>query len=203
MAALVTSILGLVPVALGLSIAALVRMKSQAQKGLGLVIGALSVCGAWAALATLFVVVGVLGGWDYKSIGSISEVASAEVGTCLNADPPSVEDCASSHDLEVFFAPTLPDPVWPGTGDVASEADALCEEAFEPYVGTSYSSSDLDYEFYAPTEAEWAAGKHKVVCVITLSGDDLVGSVHGSGNSLQPGAPDQLESFIPAPSVSI
>jgi hypothetical protein len=71
--------------------------------------------------------------------------------------------------------------VWPGESDVAYAADTLCEEAFEGYVGTSYDDSELDFEFYAPTEGEWSAGKHQVVCVITAPDTILDESVKGTG----------------------
>jgi hypothetical protein len=178
----VTSILALLPVALALVIAAVVRMRRRDEKGWGLVYGALSVTLAWTALASLFLVVGLSGGFDYDSRGNLAQVASTEVGTCLQEHPAEVADCSTDHDLEVYFSPTIPDPVWPGTGDLASYADTLCDEAFEGYVGTSYMSSDYDYDFYAPTKAEWQSGKHKVVCVITPADAYLNGSVKGSGD---------------------
>ncbi|HUR52473.1 MAG TPA: septum formation family protein [Mycobacteriales bacterium] len=180
-AALVTAVIALVPLALVLSIAALVRMKNREQRGTGLVLGALSVAAGWSALVALFLVVGVLGGYDPHSRGRLAVLPATKVGTCLDAGLRAVEDCSVTHDLEVFFSPTLPNPVWPGTSDVGYAADSLCEEAFKGYVGTSYQDSELDYEFYAPTEAEWGDGKHQVVCVITPAGDSLVGSVKGSG----------------------
>jgi hypothetical protein len=180
-AALVTAIVALVPVALVLSIVALARIKTREQSGTGLVYGALAVSGAWSLLVTLFFVVGVLGGYDPHSRGTLSVLPTTSVGTCLDSGLRALEECSTPHDLEVYFSPTLPDPVWPGTGDVGYAADSLCEEAFEGYVGTSYGDSKLDYDFYAPTESEWQAGRHQVVCVITPSGDSLTGSVKGSG----------------------
>ena len=181
-AALVTAVVALVPVALGLSIAALVRIRRRDQGGTGLVIGALSVCAGWTLIVSLFFLVGILGGYDPDSRGSLAEVASTHVSACLNEDPPAVTECSASHDLEVYFAPTLPNPVWPGTTDVAYEADELCDQAFEGYVGTPYDSSELDFAFYAPTESEWAQGKHQVVCVITPGDTTLDGSVKGSSS---------------------
>jgi hypothetical protein len=178
--ALVTAVLALVPVALVLSIAALVRMRHREQRGTGLVYAALAVCAGWAFLIILVIVIGVAGGFDPHSRGSVSAVPVVDVGTCLDGGL-NATDCSTEHDLEVFFSPTLPDPVWPGTGDVANAADSLCNEAFAGYVGTSVDNSDLGYDFYAPTESDWRAGKHQIACVITPSGDTLTGSVKGSG----------------------
>jgi hypothetical protein len=181
-AALVTSILALLPLALALVIAAVVRMRRRDERGWGLLYGALSVTLAWTTLVCLLLGVGLSGGFDYDSRGGLAQVASTEVGTCLQEDPAEVADCSTDHDLEVYFSPTIPDPVWPGAGDLASYADTLCDEAFAGYVGTSYTSSDYDYDYYAPTKAEWQSGKHTVVCVITPAGDYLNGSVKGSGD---------------------
>jgi len=175
----VTAVVALVPVALVLSIAALVRMRHREQRGTGLVYAALAVCAGWALLISLVIVVGVAGGFDPHSRGSVSALPVAEEGTCLDGGL-NATDCSTPHDLEVYFSPTLPDPVWPGKGDVANAADALCNEAFAGYVGTSVDSSDLGYDFYAPTESDWRAGKHRIACVITPSGDSLTGSVKGS-----------------------
>jgi hypothetical protein len=180
-AALVTSILVLVPVALGLVVAAVVGLRRKDQRGWGLVYAAVSVCLGWTLLAALFFAIGFAGGWDYHAHGTLAEVASTEVGTCLDEDPPAVTDCSQAHDFEVFFAPRLPDPVWPGTADLADEADTLCYEAFDGYVGGSYDYSDYDYTFYAPSKSEWLSGKHTVVCVLTGE-DELVGSAKGSGD---------------------
>lgn len=178
--ALVTSVVALVPVALVMSVVALVRIKRRDQGGTGLVYAALAACGVWSMFVSVAILVGLLGGFDAHSRGSVSVLPVTEPGTCLDGGL-RAQDCSTEHDLELYFSPTLPDPVWPGTSDVANAADTLCKEAFEGYVGRSYDTSDLDYDFYAPTESDWRAGKHQVACVITPSGDSLTGSVKGSG----------------------
>lgn len=178
--ALVTAVVALVPVALVMSLVALVRIKRHDQGGTGLVYGALAVCGGWSLFVSIAMLVGILGGFDAHARGSISVLPATEPGTCLDGGL-RVQDCSTDHDLEVYFSPTLPDPVWPGKGDVANAADTLCKEGFKGYVGTSCDSSQLGYDFYAPTESDWRAGKHQVACVITPSGDSLHGSVKGTG----------------------
>jgi hypothetical protein len=180
-ASLVTSILLLPPVGLALAIAAIARLRKSDEQGWGLVYGALAVCLGWLALVVLFLAVGFSGGFDYHSRGPLAHVALAETGTCLQEDPPKAVECSTAHDFEIYFTAVLPDPVWPGSADLAAYADTLCDEAFEGYVGSSVSSSDYGYDFYAPTRKEWDGGKHNVVCVVTTSKDFLTGSVKGSG----------------------
>ena len=65
-----------------------------------------------------------------------------------------------------------------GTIHLRLFADQLCQDAFKPYVGKSYLTSDYGYGFYAPTRAEWDGGRHQVVCVVTS--DETVGSAKGT-----------------------
>jgi hypothetical protein len=61
-------------------------------------------------------------------------------------------------------------------------ADEACYDAFEPYVGSSWEWSDLDYGYFLPDQGEWTAGEHRVVCVVLPGTEDaLHGSVQGSG----------------------
>jgi hypothetical protein len=181
-AALVTGIIALIPVAIGLGIAALVQIRRRNDSGTGLAIGGLVAAGIWTLLIGVFVTAGLFGAFDYNREGDLADVASQEVGTCLNESPPAIADCSTPHDLEIFYTDSLTDSTWPGKGDVDSEADDLCYNEFEDYVGTSYESSDYDYTFYAPSKTEWSSGQRTVVCVITPAGRSLTGSVKGSGN---------------------
>jgi hypothetical protein len=181
-AALVTGLVGLVPIAIGLGIAALVQISRRGHRGTGLAVGGMCAAGVWTVLIGLFLVAGFSGTFDYSREGDLADVASTTVGACLDEHPPVVTDCSTPHDLEVYYAPPLRASYWPGEEDVDSQADDLCYEAFDDYVGTSYDWSDYDYTFFAPSETEWLEGRHLAVCVITPLDDHLTGSVKGSGD---------------------
>ena len=183
-AALVTGILALVPVAIGLAIGALVQIRRRDEAGKGLAIGGLAAAGVWTLLLVAVIAAGVSGAFDvYPREGDLSEIASTEVGTCLQADPPQVSDCSTPHDYEVYFTAPLPGTRWQGEEDIDSTADDICYDTFDDYVGTSYDSSSYDYTFFAPSRGEWSKGRHEIVCVVVAYDDDyLTGSVKDSGD---------------------
>ena len=178
-ASLVTGVVALVPIAIGLGVAAIVQIKRRGETGIGLAIGGFIAAGVWTLLIGAFVIAGLSGAFDYERSGNLADIASTEVGSCLNDDPPLVTDCAAPHDFEVYYSAAIPEPSWPGVDDLDSAADDICYDEFEGYVGESYEDSGYDYTFFAPSRSEWSAGRHTVVCVITPEGRYLTGSVKG------------------------
>jgi hypothetical protein len=163
----------------GLALAALPRIRRRDETGTGLAIGGILASGVWTLLAALVVVLALT--LSYGREGDLGDVASEQVGVCLDEDPMQVTDCSTPHDLEVYYSAALPLTDWPGSGDVDDAGDDVCYQAFEDYVGISWDDSDLDYTFFAPSRTEWNAGRHEVVCVILPSEEHLVGSVKGTG----------------------
>lgn len=181
-AALVTGIVGLFPVAIGLGIAALVQIRRRGDVGTGLAVGGLVASGIWMLIGALIAVAVMSGSLLYSREGDLSDIASREVGTCVNDDPDQVADCASRHGLEIYAVTELPPYAWPGEEEIDTEADDFCYAVFEGYVGASYEDSEYEYGFYAPSESEWDKGLHTAVCVVIPAGRYLTGSVKGSGN---------------------
>jgi hypothetical protein len=180
-AALVTGIIGLVPIAIGLGIAALVQIKKRGEGGRGLAIGGIGASGAWVLLLGLLFSFSGVDGFGYSRQGDLAEVASTQVGDCLTADPSGVIDCSTPHDFEIYYTGDIPRADWPGTSKVDDIAKDICFDTFDDYVGTPYYDSEYDYTFYAPSEVEWGGGLRTVVCVVTPAGEYLTGSVKGSG----------------------
>lgn len=129
--------------------------------------------------------------------GAITEsgglgVFQAKVGDCINFPGDnstegiveSVEGvpCDSPHEEEVFhqFRSAL-GPGWPGDDALAEESSQRCYDAFEPYVGRSYQSSDLDFYYWIPTETGWEQGDYEVTCLaFQMEGLNLVSTVRNS-----------------------
>ncbi|MGB8649359.1 MAG: septum formation family protein [Mycobacteriales bacterium] len=184
-AALVTGILGLVPVALGAGITALVQVRRRGQAGWGMAIAGLVLAGLWTVVIALAVAAVVLGSDSGGALGRVADAGSTSVGSCLQSPTgdgsvSTLVDCTESHDGEVYFVQDLGPTGWPGYSEVDKRADDACLGAFEDYVGTSYDSSDDDYGYFAPDEGEWASGEHRVVCVV-LTPDPVHESVRDSG----------------------
>jgi hypothetical protein len=91
--------------------------------------------------------------------------------------------CSVPHRHEVFGltdvagAPTAP---FPGPDDLETEAEDLCDAAFEAYVGIDFNRSEYGYLYYTPTESTWAGGDRTVMCVIDAESEPLTGSVRGT-----------------------
>lgn len=63
-------------------------------------------------------------------------------------------------------------------------ADDLCFESFESYVGAAYEESELDFNYYVPTEDSWAAGDRVVTCVLLdYDGEQLTEPCRVRGDS--------------------
>ena len=185
---LVTSIIGLVPVAVVCGIVALRKVKRGAG-GKGLAIGGLAVSGAWTLLVGGLIAIAAIAGESFlldSQLGRVGNAGSSTVGTCLN-DPGDdrdvwpVVDCGARHAVEVYAVATLEGTDWPGPDVVDALADDVCRGAFKGYVGTSYLLSDYDYSYFLPDEAEWRTEQHRVICVLTAE-DDTAGSARNSAS---------------------
>ena len=119
------------------------------------------------------------------------QVATAEVGTCVNSadlsgdeitEIPEV-DCADEHDGQVFFKFDMDDGDYPGTDAVSTAAQEQCIPAFGDFVGTEYEESSLDIRYIGPSQDTWdQADDREVICfVVTMDGSTSTESFEGSG----------------------
>lgn len=121
-------------------------------------------------------------------------VLSLETGTCFDdgdaitnelsevTDVPVV-DCAEPHDNEVYYTYQMNDGSYPGDDRVFDIADTECLASFEPFVGASYETSQLDFGWLVPTEQTWnEANDREIICFLyDLELAKLTGSMQGSG----------------------
>lgn len=196
-AALVTGIVGLGPVALILGIIGVRRTSKTGQGGkgmaiAGIVLGALTTIG-WTILLLLLTIFatnddvrdafeeGLQQGWEQE--------AGFDVGACLNIPDDAGNigqateaDCAGEHTAEVIATTQLTDDEFPGDDSVMATADEFCVGEFGGYVGAEFDASTLDLYYGLPTSTSWALGDRQIVCYVTpTDGSSLTGSVAGSG----------------------
>ena len=102
------------------------------------------------------------------------DVFSLEVGDCMDdfgtaEDITSVPiiDCDEEHDAEVYATEDIDSDSFPGASEVSDEADEICIDAWEDFVGISYEDSFLNYSALTPSEESWALGDKEVVCTIS------------------------------------
>lgn len=122
------------------------------------------------------------------TLSACSSVATAEVGTCTNLDDLQGEitdidsvSCDDAHDAEVFHVDDLDDGDFPGDEQVEASAQDMCYNAFEPYVGTDYEESELEFFSLPPNEETWDDAKDREVLCILGSADKVEESFEDSG----------------------
>jgi len=121
--------------------------------------------------------------------GNVFELA---VGDCFDdgdmalgeleevGDVPLV-DCSAPHDNEVYAVVTVDGEVFPGEEAIQAQADEVCFEAFDPFVGLHYESSALDFGWLVPTADSWELGDRVVACfVYRLDLAKVSGTLEGS-----------------------
>ena len=128
--------------------------------------------------------------------GGDLSVFELRAGDCFD-DPPGILEgvvevselaavpCDEPHDNEayaVFDAPFSEDAPHPGTEAVDTLAGTRCFSEFAPYVGRSYETSRLDFDFLSPTPDSWDEGDREIICFLwDLQFAKLEGSMRGSG----------------------
>lgn len=89
--------------------------------------------------------------------------------------------CSGPRQVEVSFAALFEEGPYPGDDYLVDNAEDTCLTAFETYVGLSPEQSAYDIDWLLPTEAMWADGIRKGIClVVSDDGAPLTGTVKGS-----------------------
>lgn len=108
------------------------------------------------------------------------------VGDCLNDATATGEvqtvptvPCDEPHDGEIYAAHLLGESSYRGEAVIINEAEALCLDTFEQFVGEAYLDSRFDFSYYYPTEASWSRGDREVLCVIYDPAGPVTGSLDG------------------------
>jgi len=150
---------------------------------------------------------GLMGGAEPErdeETGEITEAVDADafalrVGDCLNyaedatadvsEDAPELEEvvsvptvpCGDEHDSEVYAAHVLEGDEYPGDESVMASADELCFADFEPFVGTAYDASVLDFTYLAPSSDSWSLGDDReVLCILVDADGGVTGTLEGA-----------------------
>lgn len=198
-AALITGILGISPVALGLGIAGMRRTRRTGQSGRGLaiagvVLGAVGIAG-WLLVIGLVALLAtnedVQEGFSQGFEESYADRTGANLnlGDCFELPDDATDltgivaiDCASPHGAELVGVDELTDAEYPGEESVVATTEDFCFEQFGEYIGTDYDASGLDMMYLYPTQASWTLGDRRLMCwAQNPDGSPLESSVQGSG----------------------
>ncbi|WP_084038936.1 septum formation family protein [Demequina sp. NBRC 110053] len=132
-----------------------------------------------------------LSGCSMLGLGAVNvEELQVSVGECVIEPTVAQEgegevgaldtvDCAQPHHGEVYSTHELTDESYPA--DIDTQADAVCYDSFEAYVGVPYDESRYYYSVTYPSPETWDAGDRQVACfVVGEEGEELTGSVQGA-----------------------
>ncbi|WUH96663.1 septum formation family protein [Spirillospora sp. NBC_00431] len=181
-AALVTGLCGLVLIAIGLAIAALVQAGRRGERGKGLAVGGLVASAVWcvAAVVTLAVVAGSLLTVDRDSSGQVTGrdkvlPSGLRAGDCFTGfeegsmAPITALPCTEPHEGEAIAEVRLPGGEYPGDQKVTEMASDMCDRKMQRFRRSRYAT-DLEPYSITPTKTSWGAGDRKVICLARYTG---------------------------------
>lgn len=114
-------------------------------------------------------------------------VFTLKVGDCLGDvaldEISSVTElsCDAPHIYEIYHAFDIAGDEYPGDDEVVAEAQEVCLDEFEGFVGIDYNDSELEISYLFPTSNSWTLGNDReVLCmVLNLDGSSRSGSAEG------------------------
>lgn len=117
-----------------------------------------------------------------------TDVFTLQVGDCLN-DATAAETvetiptvpCSQPHDSEIYASHIMSGDTYPGQDAVIDEADRVCLEAFDSFVGIAWADSIYYYSYYFPTEGSWSGGDREILCTIYDQAGQVTGSLQNIG----------------------
>lgn len=148
----------------------------------------------------VIVLVGVGGylGWRFlndevlpgiqESTGPFSPLSESPPGPCFDLESEGgiltewdEVPCEGTRQVEVSFAATFEDGLYPGDDFLTDTAASTCLTAFENYVGVSPEQSAYDVDWLLPTEDMWIDGVRNGICLVVADdGSTLSGTIKGS-----------------------
>ena len=183
LAAFVTSLPGLVPIAVVLAGIALRRIKRTGGRGKRLAYGALVVSLCWVIAIGVAVALG-LDGERRAGIGRTVSISQVDVGRCFDADLEAealrlvrIADCSVAHTGEAY-AKVRANLAGLSTEETGTVATQQCATAFNTFVGKPYERSELDMYYVVLEDRAVADGN--VLCLLGMPGMRLTGSMRGS-----------------------
>ncbi|MEV7022923.1 DUF4190 domain-containing protein [Kitasatospora sp. NPDC093558] len=208
-AALVTGLVCAWPVALVLSIVAMVQIRKRDERGMGMAVTGL-VFGTFGVMITAFGFLGAMvapdpvnGAAPKAPAGSV-RWSALKSGDCFSTpdggartDPDGGDDtvywvrkvpCSAPHHGEVAGSSPIPDGYgdpYPGESAVRQRAAELCHSVLDSYALDQWAIPDgMDEVYLYPTSGNWKSGERYVTCAFEDRDAEHVGTVRTDRGSL-------------------
>ncbi|HEX3388320.1 MAG TPA: septum formation family protein [Streptosporangiaceae bacterium] len=180
-AALVSGIVGVVPVTLVLGPWALIRIGRSGARGRALAIIGLVLTGLWIVAAAIVAAAIITKPPPPKPV-TLPRVFSLRPGECLNSGANGISglqvlSCSHAHSAEVFATFQVAGSHYPGAPALQQQAREGCASRLSGYLNPQLSAASLAQSFVYPDAGAWSAGERTVVCTVRSTSGPLVGSV--------------------------
>jgi hypothetical protein len=178
-------LLGLVPLAFGFGIRALVRASRTGRSGSGPAIAGLVLCVLWLGAGLVAITPQRAAGPDSaaspNSAAGPDYVSGMAIGDCLDSgggqeirvacDAPHDEQIADRVDVSGGYE------TYPGLTTLRELAQPLCRIAGAAYFTNGTPPPDLEYLAHVPAESSWNAGTREATCTFGKPNGKLTGPV--------------------------
>jgi Septum formation len=132
-------------------------------------------------VASTLLLAGCSGNVFELAVGDCFDDGELAVGELEEVEEVPVIECSEPHDNEVYAVVTVDEEVFPGEQAIQAQADEVCHDAFDPFVGLDYESSALDFGWLVPTAESWEMGDRVVACfVYRMDLEKVSGTLEGS-----------------------
>ncbi|GAA1812274.1 DUF4190 domain-containing protein [Actinomadura chokoriensis] len=182
-AALVTGLLGLILLAVGFGVAALVQAGRRGERGKGLAIGGLAASAVWVVVGVVAVTVAVGSVFTVErdEAGHISQSdrvipSLLRVGDCFTGFSGDIKSslvtalpCTQPHEGEVAAKLRLPGDTYPGDREVFDQAENACYRRLVDLQKSRYAEH-LQLYTIAPSGTTWRTGDREVLCFMHFEG---------------------------------
>jgi hypothetical protein len=183
-ATLVSGLLALVPLALGLGIAALAAIRRSGKRGARLAVIGIYAAWMWLLVGAAVAALAYLthGFRPHERVQYRPAAAySLQPGECLNGDPNATSfttvACGSTHQVEVYGRFDLSSAsAYPGVSQLRLEAAQGCQVQLTSYADPKLANIGFSEEYVYPDQPAWAAGERTVICMARF-GSGISGSI--------------------------
>ena len=120
-----------------------------------------------AGLVALTLALGACSGNVFElAVGDCFDDGDLVIGELEEVGEVPLVECSAPHDNEVYAVVTVDKEVFPGEQAIQDQADEVCLDAFDPFVGLDWESSTLDFGWLVPTADSWDMGDRVVACFV-------------------------------------